>query len=320
MRSSLVDRHARKVDKAVESDDAARSALVASWRRSRKLHHLDPDNRRGPRRLTDAELKVARQRIEPLVCAAKPSLDRLYLALGNIGYCVLLADRDGIPVERRGAPSDDDLFEAWGLWLGAVWNEESEGTNGIGTCLVEGRTLTIHRDQHFFARNTLLSCTTAPIYDHQGNLAAVLDVSSCRADFTEDFVAPISMLVSDAARFIEAENFRHCFPKARILLVPSEKGAYGMLAVNEDDLVVGANRVARSEFGLMSRSLAEPVPVRDLLGGCDSAKELNDAERGALQRVLARCHGNITMASTSLGISRTTLYRKLNRYDLIRSN
>ncbi len=75
---------------------------------------------------------------------------------------------------------DDETFRQWGLWTGTVWSEESEGTNGIGTCLVERRTLTIHRDQHFHSRNTLLSCTTAPVYDHEGNLAAALDVSSCR--------------------------------------------------------------------------------------------------------------------------------------------
>ena len=33
---------------------------------------------------------------------------------------------------------------------GHRWSEESVGTNGIGTCLVEQRALTIHRDQHFF--------------------------------------------------------------------------------------------------------------------------------------------------------------------------
>ncbi|TGS90104.1 GAF domain-containing protein, partial [Mesorhizobium sp. M8A.F.Ca.ET.213.01.1.1] len=91
---------------------------------------------------------------------------------------------------------------------------------GIGTCLVEQRALTIHRDQHFYTCNTGLSCTTAPIYDHRGDLVAALDVSSCRADLTEAFANLISMAVIDAARRIEAENFKIAFPKARILLAP----------------------------------------------------------------------------------------------------
>ena len=131
---------------------------------------------------------------------------------------MLLADRDGVPVDRRGAAADDATFRDWGLWTGAVWSEAAEGTNGIGTAIVEQRGLTIHRDQHFFTRNTALSCTTAPVFDHEGRLAAALDVSSCRADLTEAFVGLIAVAVQDAARRIEAETFRLAFPDARVLV------------------------------------------------------------------------------------------------------
>ncbi|MGO4842042.1 sigma-54-dependent Fis family transcriptional regulator, partial [Rhizobiaceae sp. 2RAB30] len=113
---------ADKVLTALASDQAAKSALVASWRRSAHLHHLDPAERKAPARLTKGELDDARRRIEPLLAAAQASLDRLYLAVGGVGCCVLLADRDGIPVDRRGAVSDDKTFEQWGLWTGTVWS------------------------------------------------------------------------------------------------------------------------------------------------------------------------------------------------------
>jgi transcriptional regulator of acetoin/glycerol metabolism len=274
------------------------------------------------RRLADGELRLARQRVEPLLHAAQASLDRLYLAVGGVGCCVLLADRNGVPVERRGAVSDDTTFEAWGLWTGAVWSEQAEGTNGIGTCLVEQRTLTIHADQHFFDRNTLLSCTTAPIYDHEGNLAAALDVSSCRADLTEGFVNLISMTVSDAAQRIEADLFRLAFPNARILLAPEQdKVAGALLAVDGDDLVIGATRATRLALGLTSESLAKPLPAADLIGKSVMAgRELREAERVVLQRALARVDGNVAAAARVLGISRATLHRKLNRLELHRTH
>jgi transcriptional regulator of acetoin/glycerol metabolism len=314
-------RHADRVQAAIESDAAARSALVASWRRSASLHHLDPADRSPPRRLTDGELSRARQRIEPLVSAAQASLDRLYLAVGGVGCCVLLADRDGIPVERRGAVGDDDTFRDWGLWTGTVWNEQTEGTNGIGTCLVEQRALTIHRDQHFFTRNTLLSCTTAPIYDHEGNLAAALDVSSCRADLTEGFVNLIAVAVGDAARRIEAETFRLAFPHARVLLAPTaDNSPAALVAVDADDLVIGATRAARLAFGLTPERLARPLPAGDLFGHpAKGESELQEAERAALQRTLARAGGNVAGAARLLGISRATLHRKLNRLSIARA-
>ncbi|RWO51782.1 GAF domain-containing protein [Mesorhizobium sp.] len=322
MGEALAGHHADRIQAAIISDAAAKSALVASWRRSSNLHKLDPTDPKPPRYLTQAEFIDARQRIEPLIRAAQSSLDRLYLAVGGVGCCVLLADQEGVPIERRGAPADDETFHNWGLWTGSVWNEESEGTNGIGTCLVEQRVLTIHRDQHFHTRNTALSCITAPIYDHEGDLVAALDVSSCRADLTEAFANLISVAVVDAARRIEAENFKMAFPKARILLAPiTDKGSGGLIAVDADDLVVGATRLARLALGITQNSLRKPLPAADLLGGARKVTEvLAEAERGALQRVLARTDGNISAAAAALGISRATLHRKLNRLDLHRSH
>ncbi|MBB2971788.1 helix-turn-helix domain-containing protein [Mesorhizobium sp. RMAD-H1] len=313
------DRHADRVQAAIASDAAARSALIASWRRSCNLHRLDPAYRKSPKRLSDAELNEARQRIEPLIVAAKSSLDRLYLAVGGAGCCVLLADRDGVPVERRGAVADDDTFREWGLWTGAVWSEDSEGTNGIGTCLVEKRALTIHRDQHFLTRNTGLSCTTAPIYDQEGNLAAALDVSSCRSDLTEGFANLISMAVIDAAQRIEMDNFRLAFPTARILLAPAtEKSGRALVAVDADDLVIGATRAARQALGITADCLKKPLPVASLFGSTIEAENFADAERGVLQRALARAGGNVSAAAQLLGVSRATLHRKLKRLHIER--
>jgi transcriptional regulator of acetoin/glycerol metabolism len=314
--------HADRIQAAIASNGAARSALIASWRRSSSLYGLDPAERKPPDRLTDTELCRVRQEIEPLIQVAQSSLDRLFLAVGGAGCCVLLADRNGIPVERRGAPGDDATFLSWGLWPGTSWSEESEGTNGIGTCLAEQRAITIHRDQHFLTRNTLLSCTTAPVYDHEGHLVAALDVSSCRADQTEAFVNLIAMAANDAAARIEAEYFRMAYPRARIVVVPvADKGARALIAVDADDLVVGATRAARLALGITDACLQKSLPAADLLGTAGKAIEsLAAAERGVLQRALARADGNVTAAAGALCMSRATFYRKLQRLELHRAH
>jgi len=309
------DHHARQVHRAIEAGGAASSALVASWRRSSLLHRLDPTEIRTPDRLSESEFGVARQRIEPLLRAAQASLDRLYLAVGGVGCCVLLADRDGVPVERRGFAGDDGQFRDSGLWTGVCWSEERTGTNGIGTCLVEQRVLTIHRSQHFLSRNTLLSCTTAPVFDHEGNIAGALDVSSCRADMTEDLVGLVTMAVTEAARRIEAENFRLSFPDARIVVAPTpDWSPCALLAIDRDDLVVGATRSARHALRMMGRDPARPIPAADVLGGTPAARdEFREAERAIVERAMLRAQGNVSAAARHLGVSRATLHRKLSR-------
>lgn len=317
MSGRFVSDHVGKVSAAIASGKSARSALIASWERSARLHRLDPATCAAPQRLADSEFVRARQAIEPLLAAAQPSLDRLFQAVGGVGCSVLLADRHGIPVDRRGASSDDETFEAWGLWTGTLWSEEQEGTNGIGTCIVERRALTIHRDEHFHARNVLLSCTTAPIYDENGELAAALDVSSCRADLTEGFAQLIGMAVADAARRIEVENFSNAFAQARVVLAGGERDGNALLAVDQDDLVIGATRGARLAYGIDKAMLARRLPAVDLIGSNAMPLEtLDGAERSVVQRALARASGNVSAAARNLGVSRATLHRKLNQLGL----
>ena len=72
-----------------------------------------------------------------LLFAARGSIDRLFLAVGGGGCSVVLADPRGIIVDRRGAPCDDTLFDSSGLLDRRCLERANEGTNGIGTCIVE---------------------------------------------------------------------------------------------------------------------------------------------------------------------------------------
>lgn len=306
MHHNRIVEHSGRIEAALSGSAAARSPVVASWSRSARLYGLDPAGVTAPERLSEAEFRQARQRMEPLIAAASPILDKLFAAVGGVGCCVLLADSDGVPLERRGAGAEDGVFRDWGLWTGTMWSEAHQGTNGIGTALTEKRAVTIHRDQHFLARNTVLSCMTAPIFHHDGTLVGALDVSSCRDDLTEGFAGLIAHSVAETARKIEVEAFRLAFPTARMVLVPGvDRTAGALLAVDADDLVIGATRAARAHLGLD----ALPRPAADVLG--EAPDTLEDAERAALTRALARASGNVTAAAKALGISRATFHRKI---------
>jgi transcriptional regulator of acetoin/glycerol metabolism len=306
-------RHGDKVrEVALDKGAAAQSALAASWSRSLLMHRLDPDGTPSGERHGDGALAAARERLGNLARIAQPILDRLFTAVGDSGCSVVLTDKSGVIVERRGKPGDDNSFRAWGLWTGADWSEAAEGTNGIGTCLVEQRPVTIHRDQHFYSRNAAMSCMGAPVFDHEGKLAGVLDISSCRADVTESFASLLSHAVAQAARQIEAENFQAAFPQARIIMGPgAQDSGPVLLAADRDDLLIGATRRARKAYGLSAQSFTSPRPVRDILSAETSAANLEAAERAELRRALAHTGGKAAQAARDLGISRATLYRRM---------
>lgn len=250
-----------------------------------------------------------------------PVMNRLHACLGLAGCGVLLSDANGVVLEQRTPAGDGQTFESAGLCSGAVWSEACEGTNGIGTSIAEERAVTVFRDQHFRDRNTIMSCMGAPVFDECGRLAAILDVSSCRADMNHALATIIAQMVAEAARQIEADHFQSVFSQQRILrgVGDGQNGAV-LLAVDADDLVVGATRGARKAYGLKDIALDSPRPTDEILGDAQRrGVGLDSAERRELRRAIARSNGNMSAAARMLGISRATLYRRADRLGVTRS-
>ncbi|OWW04078.1 Fis family transcriptional regulator [Rhizobium sp. R72] len=312
--------HAEHVYTCTQRDTAvANSSIVASWRRCIAMHRLAPEQMRAPLRVSDLELKTVREACGTLIADAAAELDRLFATVGKSGCCLILTDHNGVALERRGLSGEDKHFHALGLWTGSVWTEASIGTNGIGTAIADERSVTILRDQHFFSSNISLSCTTAPIRDHRGQLAAALDISTCREDTNEVTLAILGQMVRDAALRIEINLFRSAFAGARFVMVPAASNpAAALLAVDRHDLVLGATRAARLALQLDDRRISAGLPATDALHeeNIGAHEDLVDAERAALVRALSRSSGNVSKAAIALGMSRATLHRKMKRLNL----
>jgi transcriptional regulator of acetoin/glycerol metabolism len=122
--------------------------------------------------------------------------------------------------------------------------------------------------------------------------------------------AMIAALVQDAARAIERDFFCGRYAASRIVYAGTE-GA--LLAVDRDDLVIGATRVARRHLGLAARGGLAPLPLAQVLGEGGEQAGFDDAERAVLRQALARSGGNVAAAARLLGIGRATFYRRMDR-------
>jgi transcriptional regulator of acetoin/glycerol metabolism/AraC-like DNA-binding protein len=238
-------------------------AVSNSWQRSATKYGVDPVGNKAPRILTSGELKDFREPLDELVFSAQEDIDQLYAVVREAGYVVLFCDNSGVAVDHRGENTRACAFEYWGTWLGGVWSEEMEGTNGIGTCIVEERPITVHRSQHFRSRHMNLSCSGAPVFSIDGRLTAVLDVSAIDPDLSERAHALTSALTIRSARAIEERFFREQFRREWIVAVSApEGGARGMLlAIDGNQHIVGANRVARKSLLLDDRGLRTGVSL-----------------------------------------------------------
>jgi len=253
------------VDDAV-GRDAGGFNMTLSWRRCTSEHHLDSNIASAPNILTERELAGRREAFNTIPLLAHEEIDRLYAIVRQLGYVVLLCNTEGIALHHRGNQAMADQFKYWGVWLGGVWSEHIEGTNGIGTCIVERRPISVHRDQHFRSRHAGLSCAGAPVFDADARLVAVLDCSSIAPEVSDRAHALTLAATITAAREIEERLFRDTFHRSWIVAaVPCDDSTPALLvAVDDDRRIIGADRVARSVFGLGDDDLAHGVQLGTL--------------------------------------------------------
>jgi transcriptional regulator of acetoin/glycerol metabolism len=189
----------------------------------------------------------------------------LHQQLSGAGHAVLLTDARGVILNCVTAPAERKIFERAGLWLGADWSEACEGTNGIGTCLVERQSLTIHQDEHFRGRHTGLTCSASPVFDPHGELLAVLDVSSARHEVSRQSQFHTMALVNLSAKMIESCYFLRCFDNQWLLrfhLQAESVGLFseGLLAFDGEGRICAVNQSALNLLGhIRGGLLGKPV-------------------------------------------------------------
>jgi AraC-like DNA-binding protein len=246
--------------------------MATSWRRCLAAHHLDPEVQTAPHIITEKEIKESREPLRNLILHAEEDLDRLYAIVGLQQYVVLLCNRDGVAIHHRGNESMADAYKDRGIWLGAVVSEQIEGTNGIGTCITDQRATMVHRDQHFRTRHIDLSCAGAPIFDPLGRLAAVLDTSSMNPQTTEQSLSLAMAATKVSARGVEERIFREHFRYAWNIAAAHCGGSdvAVLLAVDNDQRILGADHVARRLFSLNDEVLNRGMALATIFE-CDSS-------------------------------------------------
>jgi transcriptional regulator of acetoin/glycerol metabolism len=76
--------------------------------------------------------------------------------------------------------------------------------------------------------------------------------------------------------------------------------------IREADSNNGSGLTSTLSQGTISAASESSSPVNPLKA----------AERAALVRVIAECHGNMTRVAAQLGMSRNTLYRRMKRHSI----
>ena len=277
MTSPHIARHAHQVlsfgeGHAAAHGPAADPAIARSWRRCLDQHGLDPSSARATCVIEQTRLREHREQLEQVARVAHWQMSSLHQQLGGGGHAILLTDARGVVIDSVSSEAERPEFQRAGLWLGAVWDEAVEGTNGVGLCLLERQALTICRDEHFRGRHARLTCSASPVFGPQGELLAVLNVSSAREELSHQRRFHTMALTNLSAKLIESCFFlQHCEGAylLRFHAQPEYIGLFseGLLAFDGGGRISAANDTALHLLGtgrdaLMGLSLEQILDIR----------------------------------------------------------
>ncbi|MGE3363204.1 MAG: sigma-54-dependent Fis family transcriptional regulator [Rhizobiaceae bacterium] len=237
-------------------------------------------------RLTEGEIRQGRDLIAQSMARSSTVVHRLRELARDTSYCVLFADPDGVIVKTFSDTEDARSLTLRGLTPGAVFRENEVGTNGIGTSMVERKTVTVNGEEHYNPVFKPFICVSSPLIDPDGNSLGAIDLSGLRAGRHSE-AAFLHQLLDDAASWVQSALFRHRY-KDNFLIGLSQSPTIdqhmfkALIALDDNGRICGLSESALSLLGEGNRSRLLHKPVDEVLGVSLGALENGS---GRVQRV-----------------------------------
>ncbi len=190
-----------------EVDKCIRPWVAQSWVRCLKLG-LDP---KMPNKTAVVEKLDLQRRImqnKDLLALALPIMAELQTFVKGSGFLTLITDCDGVMLEMLSDVGLRDAGLERNLSTGGIWNEEQAGTSAIGLAIRLAQPVQIVGAEHYYESDHDLTCSAAPIFNHDGNLLGILNMSGLKErvhPHTLGMVVAASKAITNQLR-IEEDN------------------------------------------------------------------------------------------------------------------
>ncbi len=226
-----------------------RPEVANSWQRSRNLK-VDPfhEVQSG---INQSELRERLYAKHRLIKVARPFIENLYNFVRGSGFQVTLTDEFGFLLDVLGDPEITAQTKQVHLCPGGDWSEASKGTNAIGTAIAERKPVQIHAWEHFAQKNHFLTCSAAPIFDVEGAILGVLNI-------TGDYRVANSHTLGMVVAGVNAIENQLCLQRATHKLYMAyrysntllESMSDGLISIDNNGLITEINAKAGEIFGV----------------------------------------------------------------------
>ena len=157
-----------------------RPPILESWVRCQQAS-VNPYNNSIHTRLEATDLQKILIGKRELIKTAKPIMANLFQFVQGSGFVVVLTDEQGYIIEIFGDEDTANNPMTNNFFPGASWSEQQAGTNAIGTALVLKAPIQVSGGEHYCQKHHCLTCSAAPIFDNDGKVIGILDMSGASA-------------------------------------------------------------------------------------------------------------------------------------------
>jgi PAS domain S-box-containing protein len=226
-----------------------RPEVANSWQRCRSLK-VDPF-READGGVNQLELRQRLYAKQRLMKAARPFMENLYHFVRASGFQVILTDEHGFLLDVLGDSDIVSQTRPVHLCPGGDWSEASKGTNAIGTAIAEGKPVQIHAWEHFSQQLHFLTCSAAPIFDADGSMLGVLDISG-NYRFANSHT--LGMVVAGVKAIENQLSLQHATQKLylayRYTNAMLESMSDGLLSIDTNGIITEINAKGAELFGI----------------------------------------------------------------------
>ena len=237
--------------------------IAQSWQRCLDMG-LQPGQAVGFDAVSAQHMRRVQEASRPLVQAAQPVLVELARTIADIRYFAILTNAQGIVVDVHGPVDRQDKRADVIARVGVDLSEKAVGTTAISAALSDLQPVWLHRGEHFFKDTSVYSCAGAPVFGPDGLCAGMLDLTGI-----ETMERPaLKHLVRRSARSIENSwllSSAHALV-LRLNWPGNQPGddSDGLVTLNEDGYITGANPAARQMLSLQPHVTGEVLHASDI--------------------------------------------------------
>jgi transcriptional regulator of acetoin/glycerol metabolism len=227
-----------------------RPPLRRSWERARAAGMRPGDAALFHHLVSAQEMRQVQNAYRPLIELAAPAMEHLWRSFRSPHWVVLLIDAKGTIVHSLGELEQAPRELRLPLRCGRRLLEGEFGTTAPAIVASEEEAIEVRGEEHFLDELCHFSCAAAPIFNLDGTIAGVLDVTGVNTPMDARALQRVCM----AARSIEARMYEqskdgllvHLHEDPRFIGTPEQ----GLMLIGEDGSVLSANRTAREILGL----------------------------------------------------------------------